>query len=78
LLVARAGGATNARRGYVPRPITQLLDLSALGRGVVIALDFIGLTARQVSALVEQHPLGWILLAVLWVAVWLLNGLGGR
>jgi formate hydrogenlyase subunit 3/multisubunit Na+/H+ antiporter MnhD subunit len=77
-IIERARTGATRPRGYAPQWIRRVLDLSALGRALVKVLDSVGLTARQVSALVEQHPLGWLLFAAFWLAVWLLNGLGGR
>jgi hypothetical protein len=58
--------------------ISRVLELSWLGRGIVWALDSLGMAARQVTALIEQHPIGWILFAAIWVALWLMNAQGGR
>ena len=78
LVIARSEREGRIHFGNLPRTITQVLDLSVLGRGLVLFLDLFGLTARQVSALIEQHPLGWVLFAAIWVALWLLNGQGGK
>jgi hypothetical protein len=78
LVIVRAGTSASGRRNFAPQWLLRVLDLSSVGRAMTQVLDFIGLTARQVSALVEQHSIGWILFAALWLAVWLLNGFGGR
>lgn len=77
LYLARGWGKAGIKLG-LPPVLAQALDLTALGRGIVAMLDLIAVSARQTSALIEQHPLGWILFAAIWVAVWLLNGLGTR
>jgi hypothetical protein len=77
-LLARARGPLLPLIGDAPRMIARVLDLSWLGRGIVWALDSLGMAARQVTALIEQHPIGWILFAAIWVALWLMNAQGGR
>lgn len=77
-LISKRTLETGITAAGVPDGIKRLLDLSTPGRFLVLLLDSLGLAARQISALIEQHPLGWILFAAIWVAVWLLNGQGGR
>lgn len=76
--IARGTLSTANRRWEVQASFTRAFDLLGLRRALILGLDSLGVAARQVSALIEQHPIGWILLAAIWVAVWLLNGQLGR
>ncbi|MGE5141563.1 MAG: hypothetical protein ACM3JD_19010, partial [Rudaea sp.] len=57
----------------VPGSFVAGLDFSAFTRAPLRLLDLGSLVLRQATTLVEQHPLGWILFAALWVALWLFN-----
>lgn len=76
--VARSKATVGSWPWRLPDGLRRVLDLSGPGQALITGFDLVGVAARQVSALVEQHPIGWILLAAIWVAVWLLNGLAGR
>jgi hypothetical protein len=49
------------------------LDTLTIGQAGVSLVDSVALFLRQASALFEQHPIGWVLFAAIWVALWLLN-----
>ncbi|MGB8648099.1 MAG: hypothetical protein WCF84_22880 [Anaerolineae bacterium] len=55
------------------RPALAVLDLSLITRLGVRIMDTLMTGVRELSALIEQHPVGWFLFAALWVALWLLN-----
>ncbi len=55
------------------RPALALLDLSLVTQLGIWAMDALSTGLRELSALIEQHPIGWALFAALWIALWLLN-----
>ena len=71
--LARAVDPLRVRIGALPQALTTFLDLSFFSDAFAALVDVLGEGVRQLSALIELHPVGWILFAAIWVALWLLN-----
>ncbi len=54
-------------------PLVPLLDLTWLARGMDRLSDSTGALVHRASALIEQYPIGWVLFAAIWLAIWLLS-----
>lgn len=71
--LARAVDPLRGRLGNAPNTLVSWLDLSAPTDAIVAIADTLGGALHQLSALIELHPMGWVLFAAIWVALWLLN-----
>ena len=75
-ILARAWVPPSYQFRGVERVLDASLNLDALARGGARIVESLGVALRQVIYLLEQHPIGWLVFAAIWLALWIL-GMGG-
>lgn len=60
----------SARASFLPPLLTEILDLSAIGRMMDSAYRLVRALTQQSLALLEQPPIAWLFFLAIWVAVW--------
>lgn len=60
----------SVRSSLLPQVVTEILDLSAVGRVLDGVYRFLRALTLQSLALLEQPPIAWLFFLAIWVAVW--------
>ncbi len=75
-VLARNWFVLRARLRIVPSGTGAALELSGVARVAARAGEQVGILVRQAFYLIEQHPIGWLLFAAIWLALLIFNTRG--
>lgn len=59
------------RAAILPQALTEFLDLSVVGKGLVRIYHFLRALVLSSLALLEQPPIAWLFFLAIWAAVWI-------
>ncbi len=69
--LAAYNGPIRSRGNELLGRLQGLVDLSAFGRAGMSLFGLIGVLIHELSGLIEQYPVGWLVFAAIWIALWL-------